>query len=61
MFFKKESCEICKKKYSRRSLVNFAGKYFCCEKCFISYMESITTEQLLNLDKLDRLMNETKL
>lgn len=50
----KDDCHECKKTYRRKHLVNYAGRWYCSEKCMRKSFKDMTTEELLGLDKIDR-------
>lgn len=51
--FKEECCE-CKKSYTKKSMVNYAGRWYCSEKCMSKSFKEMTTEELLGLEVIDR-------
>ena len=55
-WLKKRECSNCGEK-TRRG-INYAGYEICSEKCMIEFFKNITTEELLELEAKDRLINQ---
>lgn len=53
-FIKRERCDVCGRKHFKWKLVEYAGKYFCCEECFLEFMQGMSIERFFELERLDR-------
>ena len=58
IFFKKKvECVNCKQKFKPSRVVSYGDKYFCSQSCMCDYFVSISTKELLELDKKDKEIN----
>ena len=55
---RKIECDNCKREFKKSKLINYGGIHICSEDCMLEYFASISTEELLNLERKDREMNK---
>lgn len=56
--FQKVTCSNCKKERYKFKTINYAGFTICSEKCMYEFFEGITSEELIELDIKDRIINQ---
>jgi len=50
-----DNCSICNKIYPKRKLIEFANKHYCSEECMSNHFKGLSTLELLNANKIDKL------
>lgn len=49
-------CDHCGKKFKRSKGINYAGRWICSKECMGEWFKNLSTEEVLNLERIDIMM-----